>query len=95
MSPHAKMVAAVTAFIGTGVLCPLSGVGFPGAVAQTIVVSAQPRVMISLPASDTAVVRLHISGMTCGSCPVTARLIETPIRIESRPKRKAQPDAGL
>jgi copper chaperone CopZ len=24
-------------------------------------------------ATDTATVKLHISGMTCGSCPVTAR----------------------
>lgn len=29
---------------------------------------------VSLPATDTAQVRLHISGMTCGSCPTTARL---------------------
>ncbi|HET7470948.1 MAG TPA: heavy metal-associated domain-containing protein [Gemmatimonadales bacterium] len=25
-------------------------------------------------ATDTATVKLHISGMTCGSCPVTARV---------------------
>ena len=25
-------------------------------------------------ATDTATVKLHISGMTCGSCPVTARI---------------------
>lgn len=29
---------------------------------------------VSLPAPDTAQVRLHISGMTCGSCPTTARV---------------------
>lgn len=29
---------------------------------------------VYLPAADTAQLRLHISGMTCGSCPTTARL---------------------
>jgi len=28
----------------------------------------------ALPSPDTATVRLHISKMTCGSCPATARL---------------------
>jgi len=31
-------------------------------------------VHIALQAPDTATVRLHISKMTCGSCPTTARL---------------------
>lgn len=35
-------------------------------VAQTLPVTTQ--------APDTATVRLHISRMTCGSCPTTARL---------------------
>ena len=74
MSLHTTLAAAVAAFIGTGIPCPRSGGGAPGAVSQTIAVSARPGAMISLPAFDTAVVRLHISGMTCGSCPVTARL---------------------
>jgi mercuric ion binding protein len=34
-------------------------------------VAAQQPVAAQAP--DTAMVRLHISGMTCGSCPVTAR----------------------
>lgn len=29
---------------------------------------------VAMQAADTATVRLHISGMTCGSCPATARL---------------------
>ncbi len=55
--------AAVAALAGTGVLCPICG---DAAVAQTITVVQQP--------GDTAVVNLHISGMTCGSCPITARV---------------------
>jgi copper chaperone CopZ len=34
---------------------------------------AQPSVAAALP-YDTVTVRLHISGMTCGSCPLTARV---------------------
>jgi len=30
--------------------------------------------LVALQAPDTATVRLHISKMTCGSCPTTARL---------------------
>lgn len=29
---------------------------------------------VAMQAADTSTVRLHISGMTCGSCPATARL---------------------
>lgn len=67
MTPHPKLVAAaVAALVGTGVLCPICGGGTPAATAQTIAVTQPP--------GDTATVKLHISGMTCGSCPVTARL---------------------
>lgn len=52
---------------GAAMLCPLCGGGVGTAAATT-----PPGV--SLPAADTAQVRLHISGMTCGSCPTTARL---------------------
>jgi copper chaperone CopZ len=48
---------------GGAYLCPLCGGGVQPAGAQR---AAQ--------VPDTAVVRLHISGMTCGSCPTTARL---------------------
>ncbi len=51
---------------GAAVLCPLCGVPVQTADAQ----AAQ----VTLQAADTATVRLHISKMTCGSCPTTARL---------------------
>lgn len=51
---------------GAAMLCPLcsGGVGTAAATPPGV----------SLPATDTAQVRLHISGMTCGSCPTTARV---------------------
>ncbi len=74
MTLHAKLVAAaVTALAGTSILCPVCGEGVPVAAAQTITVATQQTATVRT-VSDTAVVRLHISGMTCGSCPVTARL---------------------
>src|SRR2546428_9158000 len=51
---------------GAAVLCPLCGAGLQTAGAQNARATAQ--------APDTATVRLHISRMTCGSCPTTARL---------------------
>ena len=52
---------------GAAVLCPVCGAGIQTARAQSVgVVAAQT--------PDTATVRLHISKMTCGSCPATARL---------------------
>src|SRR5712691_6635361 len=51
---------------GAAVLCPLCGVALQTASAQ----AAQ----VTLQAPDTATVRLHISKMTCGTCPATARL---------------------
>ena len=53
------------ALAGVAVLCPLCGGGVQVAGAQGVRVAAQT--------PDTAIVRLHISGMTCGSCPATAR----------------------
>lgn len=47
-------------------LCPLGGGGIQSARAQDLTVTTQ--------APDTSTVRLHISRMTCGSCPTTARL---------------------
>src|SRR5437870_1668651 len=46
--------------------CPACGEGTHPARAQEVTLATQ--------APDTALVRLHISGMTCGSCPTTARL---------------------
>ncbi len=51
---------------GAAVLCPLCGAGIQAVRAQSVLVAAQT--------PDTATVRLHISKMTCGSCPTTARL---------------------
>lgn len=47
-------------------LCPLCGGGVGTAAAATS--------DVAVPAADTAQVRFHISGMTCSSCPTTARL---------------------
>ncbi len=48
------------------VICPLFGGGIRTAGAQSLPAAAQT--------PDSATVRLHISKMTCGSCPTTARL---------------------
>jgi|GEM_PF-3042794 len=57
--------------IGLGIwvasLCPLCGSGPTTAQAQQVSATRQV-------SADTATARLHISGMTCGSCPATARL---------------------
>ena len=67
MTIHTKLVAAaLVAVAGTGVPCPICGAGAGSAEAQ------QPAAAKAM--SDTATVKLHISGMTCGSCPVTARV---------------------
>src|SRR2546428_13247600 len=50
---------------GAAVLSPLCIAGLQTAGAQSVQVAPQ--------APDTATVRLHISKMTCGSCPTTAR----------------------
>ncbi|HXL33450.1 MAG TPA: heavy metal-associated domain-containing protein [Gemmatimonadales bacterium] len=51
---------------GAAVLCPLCRVALQTAGAQAAHAAVQ--------APDTATVRLHISKMTCGGCPTTARL---------------------
>ncbi len=52
--------------MGAAFLCPLCGGGIFGASPQNLGIAAQT--------PDTAAVRLHISKMTCGTCPATARL---------------------
>ncbi len=65
MISHAKLaLVAVAALAAAGGLCPLCVGGVRSVAAQ------QP---MAAQAPDTAMVRLHISGMTCGSCPITAR----------------------
>jgi copper chaperone CopZ len=67
MLPSVKVGLFLAAGLsGTAFLCPLCGGGIQTAGAQNAQVAAQ--------APDTATVRLHISRMTCGSCPTTARL---------------------
>lgn len=67
MLAAAKAALVIAAGITGGtVLCPLCGGGVEAVGAQSARVAAQVQ--------DTTTVRLHISGMTCGSCPTTARL---------------------
>ena len=56
----------VTGISGAALLCPLWSGGLQAVSAQHLRVAVQ--------APDTVTVRLHISRMTCGSCPATARL---------------------
>lgn len=58
----ALTISALVAVIGGAVLSPLSASNAAGA--QTVAAAQS---------TDTATVRLHISGMTCGTCPLTAR----------------------
>jgi len=60
----ALTIPFLAAAIGGAVLCPLCEPNIADARQPTPVVAQ---------ATDTATVRLHISGMTCGTCPVTAR----------------------
>jgi hypothetical protein len=64
------LAVVVTSLTGAGILCPLCEEGVRGAAAEPVAVAQAP---------DTATVRLHISKMTFGSCPVTARLALTRI----------------
>ena len=52
----------LAAAIGGVILSPLSAFNVAGA--QTVAAA---------PSADTATVRLHITGMTCATCPLTAR----------------------
>ncbi len=58
------IVAAATS--GATLICPLCETVVSRAAAQSTLVASQ--------APDTGTVRIHISGMTCGSCPLTARV---------------------
>lgn len=57
--------AAVSTRAGIGAVSLAGGQGTATATAKSTAVAAQ--------LGDTATVRLHISGMTCGTCPATAR----------------------
>ena len=62
-------LVVVAGLTGAAFLCPLCGGGIHAARSQNLGVAGQT--------PDTATVRLHISRMTCGSCPVTARIALT------------------
>lgn len=66
MLPMKGLLVASAAIAGVTVVCPLCRPTGARAAVQSTTVAAQ--------ATDTATVRLHISGMTCGTCPVTARV---------------------
>ena len=62
-------VSAVAAAIGSAALGPLS---------EPAHAQERPATSLATPLStDTATARLHISGMTCATCPVTARVALT------------------
>ena len=65
MLSNTVALAAFVALAGAGALCPLCDAGAGLAGAQQVSESRE--------ATDTATVKLHISGMTCGTCPLTAR----------------------
>ena len=53
----------------------LTGSAFVASAGSAWGEAAVPQIVpIAAQVPDTTIVRLHISGMTCGSCPLTARL---------------------
>lgn len=66
MSTRSAMtMLAAAGLVGATSLCPLCDRGVP---------TVQAQASRTEPSGDTAVVWLRISGMTCGTCPATARL---------------------
>lgn len=61
-----KLLPVLAAGVGSAAafVCPLCDAGPAVARAESLLEQS----------ADTASVRLHISGMTCGSCPATARV---------------------
>lgn len=58
-------IPVLAAAFGGAVLCPLC---------ESTVAAVRPAGSVAVAqAADTSTARLHISGMTCGTCPVTAR----------------------
>lgn len=62
---NAVMALGAAGLLAAAAVCPLC---------DRAVSAAQAQASASLQSADTVVVRLHISGMTCGTCPATARL---------------------
>ena len=67
LSPAKAGLLVAAGLTGAAFLCPLCGGALQAARAQNLGITAAQT-------PDTATVRLHISKMTCGSCPTTARL---------------------
>ncbi len=67
MMAASKILTAIAVLGGAAVVCPLCLTGNAATVTTA-------RVATVVQVADTATARLHISGMTCGTCPVTARL---------------------
>jgi copper chaperone CopZ len=66
MSARSAMTILTAAgLIGAAAVCPLC---------DRAVTTVHAQGTGTVQAGDTATVRLHISGMTCGTCPATARL---------------------
>ncbi len=61
-----KIATLVAAAAFAGAFCPLCDTGDAAAQERQALRAEQ--------GTDTSTVRLHISGMTCGTCPATARL---------------------
>ena len=61
-----KALVTAGALGAAAVVCPLCETAISRMVAQSSPVPGQ--------VADTATVRMHISDMTCGTCPVTARV---------------------
>mgnify|MGYP001565225195 FL=1 len=66
MTSLGTALVLVAALTGSAMPCP------PGSLYA--LTEAPLNAQVAARASDTATVRLRISGMTCGSCPATARL---------------------
>ncbi|HEX9563980.1 MAG TPA: heavy metal-associated domain-containing protein [Gemmatimonadaceae bacterium] len=60
------LIAASVGLAGASVVCPFCESAGSSAAAQNTTAAAQ--------AVDTTIVRMRISGMTCATCPVTARV---------------------
>src|SRR5437667_3361677 len=63
-----SMKLLVVGVAGAAILCPLCESRFATAAGPRVLAAARVSVV------DTATARLHISGMTCGTCPTTARV---------------------
>jgi copper chaperone CopZ len=66
ISSAKNALAAGSLVLGAGIVCPLCLPNAEGSAGERQTASAQ--------VTDTATVRLHISGMTCETCPTTARI---------------------